>query len=65
MRRRLLALAALLAGALVGFALFRRAGGGHRERGDLSYEDGSLVSLNVVEGAALREIAREALRAPA
>jgi len=64
-RRRLLALAALLGGALVGFALFRRAGGARRERVDLYYEDGSLVSLNDVEGAALLEIAREALRAPA
>ena len=64
-RRRLLALAALLGGAFAGFALFRRAGGGRRERVDLYYEDGSLVSLNDVEGAALLEIAREALRAPA
>ena len=65
MRRRLLALAALVSGALVGFALFRRAGGGRRERVDLYYEDGSLVSLNDVEGAALLEIARDALRAHA
>jgi hypothetical protein len=64
-RRRLLALAALLGGAFAGFALFRRAGGGRRERVDLYYEDGSLVSLNDVEGAALLEIARGALRAPA
>jgi len=64
-RRRLLALAALLGGAFAGFALFRRAGGGRRERVDLYYEDGSLVSLNDVEGSALLEIAREALRAPA
>jgi hypothetical protein len=64
-RRRLLALAALLGGAFAGFALFRRAGGGRRERVDLYYEDGSLVSLNDVEGAALLEIARDALRAPA
>jgi hypothetical protein len=64
-RRKLLALAALLGGAFAGFALFRRAGGGRRERVDLYYEDGSLVSLNDVEGAALLEIAREALRATA
>jgi hypothetical protein len=64
-RRRLVALAALLAGAFAGFALFRRAGGGRRERVDLYYEDGSLVSLNDVEGAALLEIAREALSASA
>jgi hypothetical protein len=64
-RRRLLALAALLGGAFAGFALFRRAGAGRRERVDLYYEDGSLVSLNEVEGAALLEIARQALRASA
>jgi hypothetical protein len=64
-RRRLVALGALLAGAFVGFALFRRAGGGRRERVDLYYDDGSLVSLNDVEGAGLLEIAREALRATA
>ena len=65
MRRRLVALAALLCGAFVGFALFRRAGGGRRERVDLYYEDGSLASLTESEGAALLEIARQALRASA
>jgi hypothetical protein len=65
MRRRLVALAALLCGAFVGFALFRRAGGGRRERVDLYYEDGSLASLNDSDGAAMLEIAREALRASA
>jgi hypothetical protein len=64
-RRKLLALAALLGGAFAGFALFRRAGGGRRGCVDLYYRDGSLVSLNDVEGAALLEIAREALRATA
>jgi hypothetical protein len=63
LRRKLLALAALLGGAFAGFALFRRAGGGRRERVDLYYEDGSLVSLNELEGATLLDIARDALRA--
>jgi hypothetical protein len=62
MRRRLVALAALFGGALVGFAIFRRAGAGRRERVDLYYDDGSLVSLNEVEGARLLELARDALR---
>ena len=65
MRRRLVALLALLSGAFVGYAIFRRAGGGRRERVDLYYEDGSLASLDESEGAVLLEIAREALRASA
>jgi hypothetical protein len=60
-RRRLLSLAALLGGALAGFALLRRAGSGHRERVDLYYEDGSLVSLGELEGGRLLALAREAL----
>jgi hypothetical protein len=62
MRRRLVAFAALLGGALAGFTLLRRAGAGRRERVDLYYGDGSLVTLNEVEGARLLELAREALR---
>ena len=62
MRRRLLALLALLGGALAGFALLRRAGAGRRERVDLYYDDGSLVSLDEHEGAALLALARDALR---
>jgi hypothetical protein len=65
MRRRLVALLALLSGAFVGYAIFRRAGGGRRERVDLYYEDGSLASLDESEGALMLEIAREALRASA
>jgi hypothetical protein len=63
MRRRLLSLLALLVGALAGFALLRRAGSGHRERVDLYYDDGSLVSLNEIEGARLLALAKEALQA--
>jgi hypothetical protein len=61
-RRKLLALVALLGGALAGFALFRRAGGKRRERIDLYYEDGSLVTLDESDGSQLLEIARGALR---
>ncbi len=63
MRRKLVALAALLGGALTGFAILRRVGSGRRERVDLYYADGSLVTLNEVEGTRLLELAREALRA--
>jgi hypothetical protein len=63
MRRKLLALAALLGGAFAGFALLRRTGAGRRERIDLYYEDGSLVTLSESDGSRLLEIARDALRA--
>jgi len=46
-----------------GFAILRRVGSGRRERVDLYYADGSLVTLNEVEGTRLLELAREALRA--
>jgi len=62
-RRRFLSLLALLGGALAGFALLRRAGGGQREHVDLYYEDGSLVSLSELEGARLLALAKEALQA--
>jgi hypothetical protein len=64
MKRRLVALAALLGGAVAGFQLFKRLGGEQgRNRVDLYYEDGSLVSLSDAEAAPLLERAREALRA--
>jgi hypothetical protein len=64
MKRRLVALAALLGGALAGFQLFKRLGGEQgRNRVDLYYEDGSLVSLSDAEAAPLLERARAALRA--
>ena len=62
MRRRLVALGALLGGALAGFALFRRARGGPRDHVDLYFEDGSLVTLNEHEAERLLELARNALR---
>jgi len=61
-RRRLVALSALLGGALAGFAFFRRAHGGSRDHVDLYFEDGSLVTLNDSEAAPLLELARNALR---
>ena len=63
MGRRFLSLLALVAGALAGFALLRRAGGGHRDRVDLYYDDGTLVSLNEMEGARLLALAKDALQA--
>jgi hypothetical protein len=63
MRRKLVALVALLGGAVAGFQLFRRVGGEHRRsRVDLYYEDGSLVSLPDADAAPLLDIARGALR---
>jgi hypothetical protein len=63
--RRLLAL-----GALVGFALalasfLRRGGGRRRERVDLYYDDGSMVSLpeGSPESERLLALGRDALRA--
>ena len=46
-----------------GLAIFRRARGGRRERVDLYFEDGSLVTLNEYEAAPLLELARTALHA--
>jgi hypothetical protein len=64
MRRKLVALAALVAGAATGFQLFKRLGSDRRRaRVDLYYEDGSLVSLSDAEAAPLLARAREALRA--
>ena len=40
MRRKLVALGALLGGVVAGLAIFRRARGGSRERVDLYLEDG-------------------------
>ena len=63
MRRRLVALLALVGGAAAGFHLFKRLGGDQaRSRVDLYYEDGSLVSLTDAEAAPLLARAREVLR---
>jgi hypothetical protein len=65
MRRKLIALLALLAGWAAGMALLRRASGGRRERVDLYFEDGSMQSLSdgSSEAARLLPLAHEALRA--
>jgi len=65
MRRRLVALAALVAGWVVGLAFYRRAAAGRRERVDLYFEDGSMQSLGegTPQAARLLPLAREALRA--
>jgi hypothetical protein len=63
--RKLFGFLLLVGAAFAGVVVYRRRFLTRRERVDLYYEDGSLISLNDVEGAALLEIAREALRAPA
>jgi hypothetical protein len=60
MRRRLVALAALLAGALTGLAILRRTSP-YRQRVDLYYEDGSTDTLVGDEAKPLLEIARSVL----
>jgi hypothetical protein len=65
MRRKLVALAALLGAWVAGMALLRRTAGARRERVDLYFEDGSMQSLSegTAESARLLPLAREALRA--
>ena len=65
MARRLVAIAALVGGWIVGLALYRRAAAGRRERVDLYFDDGSMKSIaeGSPEGARLLPLAREALRA--
>jgi hypothetical protein len=61
--RRLVALGALLAGAVAGLAFFRRRGTARGERVDLFYEDGSVTTLADDDAQPLLEIARSALAA--
>ena len=65
MRRKLLALGALVAGWVVGLAFYRRASTRRRDRVDLYFEDGSMQSLGdgSIEADRLLPLAREALRA--
>ena len=65
MRRRLLAFAGVVGGALAAVAWLRRAGARRRERVDLYYADGSMVSLGdgSAEAERLLSLARDALRA--
>jgi hypothetical protein len=64
MRRKLLGLVFLIAG-LLGAVAYRRRFGGRKERVDLYYEDGSMVSLadKSPDGEQLLPLAREVLRA--
>jgi hypothetical protein len=61
MRRKLVALGAVVGAALAGFALFRRLRGGNRERVDISYEDGTLVTLADDEAQPFLDVARAVL----
>ena len=61
--RRNIAMALGVAGGVLGAAAFVRRRSATRERVDLYYEDGSLVSLSDAEAAPLLERARAALRA--
>jgi hypothetical protein len=60
MRHKLVALSALLAGALTGLAILRRTSA-YRQRVDLFYEDGSKDTLVGDEAKPLLGIARSAL----
>jgi hypothetical protein len=64
-RRRLLAGIVLAAGSLAGAVAYRRRFSGRRERVDLYYEDGAMVSLEgrSPEGERLLPLARDVLRA--
>jgi hypothetical protein len=45
MRRKVVALIGFGTGVAIGTALYRRGAGRHRERVDLYFDDGSMVSL--------------------
>jgi hypothetical protein len=64
-RRKSLALASLALGWLMGFVLYRRIAGVRRDRVDLYFEDGSMLSLDDGSGAfeRLLPLAHETLRA--
>jgi hypothetical protein len=64
-RSKSLALASLALGWLIGFMLYRRTAGARRDRVDLYFEDGSMLSLDDGSGGAERllPLAHQALRA--
>jgi hypothetical protein len=63
MRRSVAALLGILGGMLVGAAFIRRRAV-NRERADLYYEDGSMISINngSVDAERLFPLAREVIR---
>jgi hypothetical protein len=63
MRRKIVGLVGFATGVAIGTVLYRRSAGRHRERVDLYFDDGSMVSLtNGSPGAAeLLPLAREIL----
>lgn len=65
MRRRLVVLAGLVTGALAAVAWLRRSGARRRERVDLYYADGSMVSLGdgSAEAERLLSLGRRTLHA--
>ena len=65
MRSKSLALASLALGWLIGFVLYRRTAAARRDRVDLYFEDGSMLSLDDGSGGAERllPLAHQALRA--
>ena len=65
MRRKLIALGALLAGAFAGRVILRRLTAVPRDHVDVYYADGAQVTLTDAESVPLLELARSALRAHA
>jgi hypothetical protein len=65
MRRRFLVLVGVLTGAVAGIAWARRTGARRRERVDLYYADGSMVSLGdgSPDAERLLSLGRDALQA--
>ncbi len=65
MRRRLLALLGFVAGLLGGTVLYRRSAGRRRDRLELYFDDGSMVSFveGSLEADRLLPVARELLAA--
>jgi hypothetical protein len=63
MRRKLVALGAIAGAAFAGFALVRRLRGGSRERVDVYYADGSVVTLVDADAQPFLDAARAVLQA--
>jgi hypothetical protein len=63
MLRRLVAVCAVVAAALAAIALLRRRDTASKERVDLVYDDGSIVTLVDADAEPLLDIARSALAA--